>query len=170
MSRPGQALASRFNRMMNRLEEQRKKEEEARAKRLLEAQGARAQLLDNLGAFAEAVGHLQVQAKSHDDGLTIRYLDRFVHFVPKGEGDRVEVRFGGSDAQEHRLYREPELNNRWVWVASMAGREDRLPLFDQGLEELLVRGLALPRPAVGVDDVPPDTATLEDVIPTERTL
>jgi hypothetical protein len=156
--------------MMHRLEEQRKRDEDARAKRLLEAQGARAELLDNLGAFAEAVGHLKVQAKSHDEGLTIRYLDQFIHFVPKGEGDRVEVIFGGSDGQEHRLYREPELNNRWIWVASQGGREDRLPLFDQGLEELLVRGLDLPRPAEGMDDVPVDTATLEDVIPTERTL
>lgn len=170
MARPGQALASRFNRMMQRLEAQRKLEEEARAKRLLEAQSARAELLDNLGAFAEAVGHLKVQAKSHDEGLTIRYLDQFLHFAPKGEGDYVEVRFGGSDGQEHRLYREPELNNRWVWVASMGGREDRLPLFDQGLEELLVRGLALPRPDHGVDEPPADTATLEDVIPSERSL
>ncbi len=170
MARPGQALASRFNRMMQRLEEQRKREDDARAKRLLEAQGARAELLSNLGAFAEAVGHLQVQAKSHDEGLTIRYLDRFVHFVPKGEGDSVEVRFGGSDGQEHRLYREPELNNRWIWVASIGGREDRLPLFDQGLEEILVRGLALPRPDKGMDDSPSDAATLEDIIPTERAL
>lgn len=170
MARPGQALASRFNRMIQQLEEKRKREDEARAKRLVEAQAARAELLDNLGAFAEAVGHLQVQAKSHDEGLTIRYLDHFLHFVPKGEGDRVEVRFSGSEGQEHRLYREPELSHRWVWVVSIGGREDRLPLFDQGLEELLVRGLALPRPSEGIDDSPADTATLEDVIPTDRTL
>jgi hypothetical protein len=170
MARPGQALASRFNRMLERLEEERKREEEARAKRLLEAQTARADLFENLGAFAEAVGHLQVQAKPGEEGLTLRYLDQFIHFAPKGEADRVEVRFAGSDGQEHRLYREPELGNRWVWVASMGGREDRLPLFDQGLEELLVRGLALPRPAQGMDDVPADTGTLEDAIPSERTL
>ena len=170
MTRPGQELAQRFNQALRVVEEQERKQAAAREARLEAARKARAQLFEDLGAFAEAVGRLQVQAKSHDEGLTIRYRERAVNFLPMGEGDRVEVRFTGSDDQDHRLYREPELQDRWVWVARTSGREDRLPLFDAGLEELLVRGLGLPRP----DDVPApesaDASTLEDAIPSGRSL
>ena len=165
MARPGQELASRFRGVLETLEARNKQEALRRVAFLQEATEARRALLDDLGAFAEAVGHLQVQAKSHDDGLTIRYQDRFLHFVPIGEADRIKVHFTGADQEEHRVYREAELGNRWVLVSKRSGREERAPLFDDGLEELLVRALELPRPSEVRDVVPVETATLEDVIP-----
>ena len=74
-------------------------------------------------------------------------------FAPVGEADRVGVTFTGQPAHEHHeLYRQPELDDRWIWSRRRVKREDRLPLFDEGLEELLVRGLGLPRPG---DESPP---------------
>ena len=170
MGRPGEGLARKFNRALQAVEEQERRAAAAREARLKEAREARDKLLDDLGAFGEAVGHLQVQAKADDNGLTIRYRDRFVTFAPMGGGDRLEIRFSGSDTHEHRLYREAELGNRWVWVARHGGREDRLPFFDTGLEQLMVRALGLPDPDHVPDVVPEETATLEDAIPASRSL
>lgn len=166
MARRGQELAGRFNRVLHALEQRAERERQEREQRLAEGREARRELLDDLGAFAEAVGHLQVQAKSHDQGLTLRYRDRFLHFVPQGEGERLRVEFSGAEGEEHRLYREPELGNRWVWVSKRGNREDRLPLFDAGLEALVVRALSLPTPA----DMPaPEPAapapSLDDLLP-----
>jgi hypothetical protein len=76
-------------------------------------------------------------------------------FTAVGDADRIGVRFTGQPAHErHELYRQPELNDLWVWSRRRARREDRLPLFDDGLEELLVRGLGLPRPGEAEPESP----------------
>src|SRR5690606_9202927 len=123
---------------------------------------ARDELFDDLAVFGETIGHVVVQRA--EGGLTLRWNDRFLHFEPTGEGDRVRVTFDDIGEDDHRLYREPGLGNKWVWVVRRRGREDRLPLFDMGLEELLVLGLKLPRP----DDVAASMASklsLDDAVP-----
>jgi hypothetical protein len=78
----------------------------------------------------------------------LAHRGRELAFVALGDGDRVAVKFDSEGAHEHRLYREPALADRWVWARIRRGTtvEERLPLFDAGLEELAVRGLGLPRP------------------------
>lgn len=106
---------------------------------------AREALLDDLEAFARAVGHVAVQRD--DDGLTVRFGLRGLRFEPMGEGDRLRVTLEGWPATaDHRIYREQDLGDRWVLSYRKHGNEDRVPLFDKGLEELMVSGLGLPRP------------------------
>ena len=165
MGERGRNLAARFKRALDVEKTEHRRREEDRERRLAEARRERAGLLEDLAAIGEAIGHIAVQ---RDDGaVTFRHAERYLHFEPMGEGERVRVEFEGSKGEEHRLYREAELGNRWVWVLRRQGREDRLPLFDAGLEELLVLALGLPRPGEVAASARP-TATLEDAIPSPR--
>lgn len=164
MAKPGQELAARFRKVVEADELERRRREEEKLRRLEVARAARKELLDHLGEFGEAIGHLQVQAKSHDQGLTLRFRDRFLHFVPVGEADRVKVEFADSDDEEHRLYREPELGDKWVWRFKRQGREDRMLFFDAGLEELCVHALGLPRPDDNAASAPEDVS-LDALVP-----
>lgn len=165
MNRPGSELAARFRQVVEAAERARRAEEEERQRRQQAAQSARRQLLDDLGHFGQSIGHLDVQAKSHDEGLTLRFGDRFLHFVPVGESDKVKVEFAGTEEEEHRLYREADLGDRWIWRWRRKGRDERQALFDDGLEELVVRALGLPRPGAA-EEVAPAT-TLEDAVPSK---
>ncbi|MBW1877114.1 MAG: hypothetical protein JRI25_00625 [Deltaproteobacteria bacterium] len=133
--------------------------------RLAEGRQERERLFDDLTSLGEAMGHVAVQR--HDGGVTFRFSDRFLHFEPMGEGDRVRVTFDGIGEDEHRLYQESGLGNRWVWSLRRRGREDRLPLFDAGLEELLVLTLKLPHPNEIETHVVPGP-TLDDAVPARQ--
>ena len=143
MAQRGSDLASRLKTALDEEEAAAARAEEERQRRLEAAKEAREALLDDLAAFGEAVGHLAVQRSA--DGLVLRRGERFLAFEPMGEADRVRVTFTGSEGQEHRLDREPALQDRWVWSFTRRRRADRLPLFDTGLEELLVLALQVPR-------------------------
>lgn len=150
MSERRSRLADRFRRAVE-AEHEAEAESAAAAKRAAEAQRvARAELLEDLAALANAIGFLDV--KREGEGLTLRYRERHLHFAPIGEAD-VRVEFEGTGDDEHRLYRQAELGHRWVHLHRRRHREDRLPLFDQGIENLLVTALGLPRPD---DDAPID--------------
>ncbi|MFT4623772.1 MAG: hypothetical protein ACI8PZ_002428 [Myxococcota bacterium] len=148
MRRKGADLAARFRRAIRSDRDEKVEQERARDRALEAARAARGALLEELAAFAEAVGFLEVVTRG--EALVVRYSDdvvREIVFTPSGDADRVQVGFTGQPAHEHHeLYRQPELGDLWVWSIRRVRREDRLPLFDAGLEELLVRGLNLPRP------------------------
>ncbi len=165
MTRPGQNLAARFKRAVDASEAKRHREEEERMRQQEVGREARKELFADLGEFGKAIGHIQVQAKSHDNGITLSFRDRFLHFVPMGDAERVQVTFAGADNEEHRLYREPQLGHRWIWKYRRAGREERMPLFDAGLEELVVRALGLPPPDSSIESEPVPATTLEDILP-----
>src|SRR5207253_9038681 len=116
------------------------------------AQAARTQLLHDLAAIGREIGVLQVTEDK--DGVLMRFRERYLHFGPEGDGDRVRIDFEGMGDEENSLYRQAELGDRWVHSRRRRSREDRAPLFDQGLEDLLVRGLGLPKP--GTDAPPPE--------------
>ena len=67
-------------------------------------------------------------------------------FAAATDGAGVDVRSEAFGDDAVRLYREPELGDRWVASLRRSGHEQRVLLYDQGLEELLVTGLGLPRP------------------------
>ena len=161
MSDRGRDLAARFRAALDHAEHERRSKEEERLRKLEDGRRERDALLADLAAFGEALGHVAVQR--HDGGVTFRWADRYLHFEPMGEGDRVRIEFEGVGEDEHRLYREPELGMKWVWLLRRKGREDRLPLFDSGLEELLVLALKLPKPDFTA--APPPQPSLDDIVP-----
>jgi len=165
MGRRGRDLADRFRSALDAAEAERRRQEEEQQRRLAEGRKERVALMKDLAEVGRAIEHLAVSEQ--DGGVTFRFNDRFLHFEPMGEGDRVRVTFDDAGDGEHRLYREPGLGNRWVWSMRRRGREDRLPLFDNGLEELLVLALKLPRPRE-VATSPQAQPTLDEAVPGPR--
>jgi hypothetical protein len=158
--RPGQGLAARFRRALSDREEtQRRVDEEDRRGRE-EAQEARRRLLHELESFASDIGVVRVTRG--EDGLTFHYGDQALSFRPEGDGDRVRVEGGLLRDAQAMVFRQPELDYRWVYSRRKRSGEDRVPLFDLGLEHLLVAGLGLPDPtaeaAEGEDSPPPGPA------------
>ncbi|MCO4743799.1 MAG: hypothetical protein KC912_03355 [Proteobacteria bacterium] len=142
--RRGSKLAERMKAKLDEEEAARARAIAERERALSKARAARDELFDDLEAFAAVVGHLACARQG--ENLVIRKGERFIECAPMGEGDRVRLTFTGSEGHEHRLYREAALEHRWVWSFTRPHRgEERLPLFDSGLEELLVLALELPR-------------------------
>ena len=139
-------LGSRFKRAVEKAEDERTQSQRSAKEADARAGKARAELFDEVEALANEIGSLGVQRTRQ--GLTLRYRERYLHFGPEGRGD-VLVEFEGTGDDVHRLYREQELGARWVYVRKQRFREVRLPLFDQGVEDLLVTALGLPRPDDG---------------------
>lgn len=148
MSERSSGLAARFRRAVEREQSTQQDEAVAARRAAEEAATAREALLEDLHGLASDMGFLEVERS--EDGLSLRYGERCLHFAPIGEGD-LGVEVEGAGDTTYRLYRQAELGDRWVYLRRRGRREDRLPLFDQGLEELLVTGLGLPRPSA--DDV-----------------
>lgn len=144
-------LASRFRKAVEKAEDAKQQTERSAKAAEARAKEARDELFDELEALGNDIGFLTVQRRKQ--GLTLRYQERYLHFAPDGVGD-VTVEFEGTGDDTHRLYREAELGDRWVHLRKRRVRELRVPLFDQGIEELLVDALGLPRPDEG--DVEPD--------------
>ena len=157
MGRKGAGLAARFRRAIRSERDEQAEQERARMAALEAARAAREALLGELGELGRAIGFVDVAQA--ENSVTFRYTTsdgaRELVFEAVGDADRVGVRFTGQASHErHELYRQPELNDLWVWSRRRARREDRLPLFDDGLEELLVRGLGLPRPGEAEPESP----------------
>jgi hypothetical protein len=115
----------------------------ARAEERAEARAARDALLQELAALGEAAG---AAVRAGKDGLSWRWGEREVRFVPLGDGDRLAVHWTDGVAREGRLAREPALRHRWVlWLSTRAGA-DREPLAEAGALRLLTRGLGIPDP------------------------
>lgn len=126
-----------------------------------EARTARAELMEDLRALAQAIGHVEVTAT--DEALLLEYLGRSMAFRPIGEGDRIEVILSGRP-EKHRVYRERELQNRWVWSWERLGREEKVPFLNKGLEALLVRGLGLPAVSAKDPEAPMSRRTAEALL------
>lgn len=141
----GSRLAARFRKAVQDEQSARRDAEQEARRRLEEARAAREALLAELATLVREIGVVEV--RPGPDGLTLRYRERHVHLAPKGDQDRIDVEFDGQGDEQHWLYRQAELGGRWVYARKRRHRDDRLPLYDAGLEELLVRGLGLPPPA-----------------------
>ena len=151
-SRRGGKLAERMQRKLEEEEVRKAREEEARQAVLARARAERERLFEDLEAFAGVLD--SVHCGQHGEALVLRRGERFVQFEPMGTAERVRVSFTGSEGEDHRFYQEANLSNRWVWAHSGKRRsEERVPLFDEGLERLMVRALELP-PVLGSDPVP----------------
>lgn len=161
MGRRGEDLAQRFRQALERRDALRRHEEEQRARHLEAQRQERTALFEDLAAFGQAIGHLAVE--HGEQGVTFRLGDRFLAFEPQGEGEAVRVTFTDVGDEAHRLYRQPELGLRWVWARRHRAGEDRLPLFDQGLENLMIHALKVPAPSDVLAGDP--GSTLEDVVP-----
>jgi hypothetical protein len=150
MDGPGSRLAARFRKAVKSRDEEAREAADAAKRAQEEAQRARTQLLSDLEGLARDIGVVKVQRER--DGITLRYGERYLFLGPEGDHDRVRIEFEGMGDEVHHLHRQAELGHRWVHVRAGRFREDRLPLFDAGLEELLVRGLGLPRPGEEPED------------------
>jgi hypothetical protein len=153
-------LAARFRVSLDEQERAHRASEEARLaaqeaheRRLEQGRVARNTLLDDLQKFAEAMGHLDVQRS--DTELVLSYRGNRLAFIAHGDGDEVNLEFEEAEGGAQRLYREAQLENRWVWSRSIAGRQDRVPFYMQGLETLMTGVLKLPRPS---DQGPAETS------------
>ncbi|TNE91228.1 MAG: hypothetical protein EP330_06175 [Deltaproteobacteria bacterium] len=155
--RRGAGLAQRMKAKLQAEEEAKARAIAERERRLAAARAARDELFLDLEAFAdvlEPIAHAR-----QGETLVLRRGDRFLQLEPMGEGERVRVTFTGSEGEDHRLYREAALGDRWVWSFTRRRRgEERMPLFDDGLEELLVLALELPR-VTGAEPEPEPTPT-----------
>jgi len=165
MTRPGSELASRFRAVVGALEARRQREEDDRRRRLEQGRAARDALLTDLLAFGEAIGHVVTARDAETGAVSLSFGERELVFEGVGDGDKVKITVTGASRDEHRLYREAELGHRWVWRFRRAGQEERMPLFDAGLEELMVGGLGLPRPDGSGDPVGAGAGSLDDLVP-----
>lgn len=150
-------LASRFKRAVEKAEDARQQSERSAQEAARLAETARTELFDDLEALGRDIGVLDVQRTAK--GVTLRYRERYLHFAPDGDGD-VTVEFEGAGDDVHRLYRQAELGHRWVHLRKRRFRELRVPLFDEGIEDLLVTALGLPRPDETPDE--PDDSDPRD--------
>lgn len=142
MDGPSSKLAARFRRALE-TEEQRRQRERADEERAREdGRRAREALLDQLRALAVEIG---LQCEASASGLTLRHGAAYLHLQRDGDGERVRLVHEGM-AEEAVLFRQPELAHRWILLRKRGAREVRVPLFDQGVEDLLVRVLGLPKP------------------------
>ena len=162
MARRGSQLGERFQRAVKKERAAQQAaladQEEARAT----ARAARDELLDDLEAFGQSIDAFLVTRTPK--ALEFETEDRFLRFQHIGLGGNVGISFSGSQDGHHRLYREEDLANKWVWFSRIGTREDRTVLFDAGLEELVVTALELPAPDVALEDddehsVPTPTTT-----------
>ncbi|MBT3218520.1 MAG: hypothetical protein HN348_05465 [Proteobacteria bacterium] len=157
MPRRGFSLGERFKAAASKALEANQLAKEEREARLARERVARDELMEDLAAFGATVGLIEVQR--HEGGVTLGYEDRFLHFEALDDGGAIKVKFDGSAEEDNTLYRESELSNRWVWQRKKGRRDDRLPLFDQGLEELVIHALRLPRPDAALPNATPDDAS-----------
>jgi hypothetical protein len=134
-------LADRFRKA---LEDQEAAIDVARTRPLLDVAEARAALFARLTSFAGLVQ--QIEARPSEDALRLVFGERAVCFTATNAG--VKVTYEGWPLTEtHTAWPEPALDGRWVLEFRRLGRVEQMPLFERGLEELLVHGLGLPRPS-----------------------
>ena len=134
-------LADRFRKA---LEDQEIEQRTTPRRPSVDVDEARAALFDRLAVFA---GRVQaIEARRSEDALLLSSGGRGVRFRATDAGLVVTYE-GWPVAETHAAWPEPALDGRWVLEFHRLGRVEQLPMFDRGLEELLVHGLGLPRPA-----------------------
>ena len=153
MTRRGSGLAARFREAAQRIDASRSEDEQRAAQRLAEAREERAALLADIQALGadlplDAVVATEAGVVYRRAGVELRFL---CDDQDGGTGLVVTSTHQEADDRQ-RIFRQPELGNRWVWSRVRRGRESRLSLFDQALELLLVHGLGLPDPGAGAVD------------------
>lgn len=149
MTAKGSGLAARLRAAMEQQESARQTEASAVEAARSAARLERDSLFTTLIDFGAQLPFIDVTRTAA--GVLFVNGDRHLEFIEDGDID-VTLRFTGCDDREaHRVYRELALDGRWVWQRVRGAREDRLPLFDQGLEVLMVHALGLPDP----DEAPP---------------
>lgn len=159
--RPGQSLAARLKIALDARE--RVADKSARSEASAEARRARSALLSELAGFARSVGHLEVREVPR--GVFLRYQGRCLFFEPLGDEDVVRVRGTSLMAGVHRLIRE-EGTGRWMFGTTDRSKRERYrPLFDEGLAELLQRGLHIPEPPPEEPVRPPRNYVLSPLRP-----
>ncbi len=167
MARRVSDLAARLRAAVEREEQSRSAQEDERRRAVEAAQAARRALFDDLEALGAELPFL----RTHRDerGVVFERNGRELRFEAEGESG-VTIGFTGRrPGSEHHLYREEALGGRWVWVRRYRGRDQRLPLFDRGLELLLVHALDLPDPDQSPE--PGDAAVYNSsVVPEKRKL
>lgn len=126
---------------------------------------ARADLFAALEGFA---GELGLPSRKDEDSLVIVQKEREVRLHATDNPNRLRVVLDQLGyVREHELARDRALSWRWVLHFKKHGRVERMPLFDQGLEELMVEGLGLPRPKS--DDRPMALRTARAILGLDRT-
>lgn len=116
---------------------------------------ARQALFERMGRVLPRIPGVGVSGDANGTRVTCGL--RALRFVAVDEG--VDIVFEGwPGAAVQRARPLAALSGRWVLHFTRHGREQTLPFFDQGLEELLVHGLGLPRPAPDERPMGPRTA------------
>lgn len=135
----GVGLAGRFRAALDQQAQAQRSEEQARAQQEERARQARQDLLAELAAFGEALGHAAVQAGP--ERVAIQLDGRELCFQAQEEPGALAVSGPGlRPGWQVRL--QPELGAWGLYPPYGAAR----PLFDKGLEELMRRVFEL-RPA-----------------------
>jgi hypothetical protein len=125
----------------------------------------RKQLLEDLAAFGQAVGHLDVTVGT--DVLILGLGEQSLRFEAQGIADRVRVK--GLDP-EPRLFLHPELD-RWVVSRETAkGREVQELLFDEGLERMVAEAFSVTPAEEGAAEIPAGDSAPAAPDDVERTL
>jgi len=104
---------------------------------------ARQELLDDLFAFGEAVGHLTVSRTKKR--VVLSFEGASLRFEIEGKSDKVTVE-GGDVVAGTVLGLQSELKRWVVYTPISAGQDDQELLFDGGLERLVALGLAITTP------------------------
>jgi hypothetical protein len=141
---PSSKLGARFRRALETDEERKTREREVAERAREDGRRAREALFEQLHGLAREIG---LGFEASPSGITFKHAGRYLHFGRDGDGERVKLSWDGLAPEEATLGRQPELADRWILTRKRGAREVRLPLFDQGLEELLVRVLGLPKPS-----------------------
>ena len=136
----GKSLAARLRAGIDSQLEAHAREQAEAKERMRHLSAERERLFDDLSAFGEAVGHLKV--KRSKDSLDFMYSGNKLHFKAVGDSDRIHV--SGGDVPDHTEIVMQEELKLWI-VKSPVGlkRVEQDPLFDKGLERIMVLGLGI---------------------------
>jgi hypothetical protein len=160
-------LANRIRSQIDADEARRDREEEARkqaaaarretdaklARQKAQGQAARAALLDDIAAFAEAVGHLELAREALV--VSVAFRSRAVRFEPDGDFDRIALVVPGQTPRNHFLGRDEQ--GEWEVVLDEGTKIRRLSLAE-GLEEVMRTMLEVPIGEASDGDDAPATA------------
>lgn len=108
-------------------------------------EAARNELLATLQRFAEGIDALRVERT--DSGLVLAYRDRALSIDLLGDSAALAI-VGGPNRGD-RI----DLDVAGEWILTLGGNSRAL--LPYGLQELLVRGLGMPRPSQAVSDPGP---------------
>jgi hypothetical protein len=110
------------------------------AKRIADAQAARASLIDELVEFGKSLSIVKVSKTK--TGVRLTRADHALAFTIAGEEDRLDVKSPATTGS----YVERDVTGDWLLTLTNAGNTRYLQLVTDGLEELLVVSLGFPRP------------------------